>query len=83
MPGGQPVSPASGDDVIINPIQMGSQSLVSTLSDETQIVDAIHEANREQERQMQADLITEEVYKQLMNELKLELDLLLLTVPKR
>lgn len=77
------MSPASGLEVR-NPIVTGSQSLVSTLSDEQQMADVIHQANIEhQENQQRADQITDDIFKSLMDELKLELDLLLLTIPRK
>jgi hypothetical protein len=46
--------------------------------------EAIHEANIEhQEIQQKTDKITDDVFKILLDELRLELDLLLLNVPKK
>jgi hypothetical protein len=81
---GMPVSPASLDGRDIR-IQTGSQSLESTLSDgAAELKNVIHEVNNKGgDINSQADKITDDIFRQLIAEMKVELDLLLLTDPRR
>lgn len=87
------MSPASGEGHDIR-ITTGAQSLESTISDGEQIKNAIIEANKghappadeenkDSSLDRQVDSITEDIFRQLVSELKIDLDLLLLTDPRR
>lgn len=83
---GLPVSPSAIDVGTDIRIQTGSQSLESTLSDDKKFKQLISDAAAAQSASDQDDLvddITDEVFKYLMSELKVELDLLLLRDPRR
>ena len=74
---GLPVSPVSEGDNIR--IQTGSQSLESTLSDEKKAKNLIQEVNQENEiKEKQATEITNDIFRALITELKVELDMLLI-----
>lgn len=74
---GVPVSPLSFEGGEIK-IQTGSQSLESTISEKEKMRLAIQEANQESNQDAVADELTGEIWKVLMTELKVELDLLLI-----
>ena len=75
---GMPVSPASDNTLRI---QTGSQSLESTLSDNG-IKTAIAEAANN-DKDIVVEQITDDIFRTLMSEMKVELDILLMSDPRR
>ncbi len=65
-------------------IQTGSQSLESTLSDgKDQLKQIIHEANvQTEDKTAVVEALTDDIFRGLMTEMKLDLDLLLINSPK-
>lgn len=92
--GGQPVSPVSEEGTVQNVnnyrIETGSQSLESTLSDEKKLKQEINEINIQQQqinllqdlaqedKVMIGEEIAEDIFKVLLQEVKIDLDLLLI-----